>query len=59
MVNSVHFPEGAAFGKIGVKTNPDPLFESSVVPSGARRFQLMDNLNLKKTYEVSKKGIST
>lgn len=41
LANSVHFPEGSAFGKIGVKTNPDPLFESSVVPSGARRYQLM------------------
>lgn len=35
------FPEGAIFGKVGVMTGPDPIFESSAVPHGNRRFQLM------------------
>ncbi|MFA6237002.1 MAG: cytochrome P460 family protein [Bacteriovorax sp.] len=39
--NSSYFPEGAVLGKVGVKTSPDPLFESSVVPGGVRRYQLM------------------
>lgn len=35
------FPDGSIFAKIGVKTARDPLFASSIVPSGARRFQFM------------------
>ena len=35
------YPEGAVFAKIGFKTVADPLFESSAVPSGAKRYQLM------------------
>lgn len=35
------YPKGAVFAKIGFSTNTDPLFESSVVPSGARRYQFM------------------
>lgn len=35
------YPDGAAFGKIGIKTKEDPAFLSSAVPSGARRYQLM------------------
>lgn len=35
------FPEGSAFGKVGLKTGVDPAFNTSIVPSGARRFQLM------------------
>jgi hypothetical protein len=35
------FSNGAVFGKIGIKTLPDTLFESSVIPNGARRYQFM------------------
>lgn len=35
------FPEGSVFLKVGIKTQDDPSFTSSAVPSGARRFQLM------------------
>jgi hypothetical protein len=35
------FPDGSVFGKIAILTKPDPLFESSKVPAGAKRFQLM------------------
>lgn len=35
------YPDGAVFGKVGVKTGEDPEFNSSVVPDGARRYQLM------------------
>ena len=35
------YPEGAAFGKVGVMTQEDPAFTSSVVPSGAVRYQIM------------------
>ncbi len=38
---SIDFPDGAVFGKIGVRTHEDPQFPSSVVPSGARRYQFM------------------
>lgn len=36
-----NYPDGAAFGKVGIATKEDPAFASSAVPSGARRFQLM------------------
>jgi hypothetical protein len=32
---------GAVFGKVGYVTESDPRFESSSVPAGARRIQLM------------------
>ena len=35
------YPKGAVFAKIGFSTNVDPIFESSIVPSGARRYQFM------------------
>lgn len=35
------YPDGAVIGKVGVRTLPDPLFISSSVPMGARRYQLM------------------
>lgn len=35
------YPDGSVFAKIGFKTGLDPSFASSIVPSGARRFQLM------------------
>ncbi len=35
------YPDGSIFAKIGIKTERDPLFASSIVPSGARRFQFM------------------
>lgn len=40
-------PEGSVFAKIGFKSGVDPAFASSIVPSGARRFQFMVK-NLKK-----------
>jgi hypothetical protein len=36
-----HYPDGAVFAKIGIMTKEDPGFISSVVPSGAKRYQLM------------------
>lgn len=38
---SVDFPDGAVFAKIGFATEKDPQFESSMVPSGAKRYQFM------------------
>jgi hypothetical protein len=35
------YPDGAVFAKIGIMTQEDPGFTSSVVPSGAKRYQLM------------------
>lgn len=35
------YPDGAMFGKIGRKTEADPAFTSSLVPSGTKRFQFM------------------
>jgi len=35
------YPDGAVFAKIGIMTQEDPAFISSVVPSGAKRYQLM------------------
>lgn len=35
------FPDGAVFAKIGMKTEDDPSFVSSAVPSGPRRYQFM------------------
>lgn len=37
----VPLPEGSVFAKIGYISSIDPAFESSVVPSGTRRFQYM------------------
>lgn len=37
----VDYPDGSIFAKIGLKTQEDPGFPSSAVPSGARRYQLM------------------
>lgn len=39
--NQLPFPDGSVFAKVGYKSGIDPAFESSVVPSGARRFQFM------------------
>ena len=41
LAGKTDYPDGAVFGKIGVRTGQDPLFESSLVPHGARRYQLM------------------
>ncbi len=38
---SSDYPDGAVFAKIGMKTEDDPDFTSSAVPSGARRYQFM------------------
>lgn len=35
------YPDGAVFAKIGIKTINDPMFTSSIVPAGAKRFQFM------------------
>lgn len=35
------YPDGAVFAKISQKTEADPSFDSSSVPSGARRYQYM------------------
>ncbi|MBC7711773.1 MAG: cytochrome P460 family protein [Rhizobacter sp.] len=48
----VDYPDGAVFAKIGFKTEEDPSFISSVVPSGARRYQFMVR-NKKKYKETS------
>ncbi len=38
---STDYPDGAVFAKTGIHTSSDPQFESSVVPRGIRRYQLM------------------
>lgn len=35
------YSDGAIFGKVGLITEKDPAFTSSLVPSGTKRFQLM------------------
>ena len=35
------YPDGSVFAKVGFKSEVDHAFSSSIVPSGARRFQLM------------------
>ena len=45
------YPNGAIFGKVGVMTGPDPAFESSQVPLGARRYQFM--IRNKKKYKAT------
>jgi hypothetical protein len=35
------YPDGAVFAKVGIMTQEDPNFVSSVEPMGARRYQLM------------------
>lgn len=35
------YPDGSVFAKVGFKSGVDPAFNSSIVPSGARRFQFM------------------
>jgi hypothetical protein len=37
----IDYPDGAAFAKVGIGTQDDPDFTSSVMPGGAKRFQLM------------------
>lgn len=37
----MNYPDGSVFAKIGFKSSVDPAFNSSIVPSGARRFQYM------------------
>jgi hypothetical protein len=37
----IDYPDGAAFAKIAIMTRDDPGFTSSLVPSGAERYQLM------------------
>ena len=39
--NSTDYPDGAVFGKVGFVTEKDSAFVSSVVPSGAKRYQFM------------------
>lgn len=39
--SAVTYPKGAVFAKIGIATQEDPVFASSAVPSGARRYQFM------------------
>ena len=41
MKGGKEYPDGAIFGKIGIKTVSDSAFPSSAVPSGARRYQFM------------------
>ena len=45
------YPDGAVFAKIGLVTERDKSFPSSVVPSGAKRYQFMirDKVKFKKT----------
>ncbi len=38
---NIDYPDGAMFAKIGLMTADDPGFVSSLVPSGAKRYQLM------------------
>lgn len=38
---SKKFPDGSIFAKIAIVSQPDPAFESSLVPSGAKRIQFM------------------
>ena len=45
------YPDGAVFAKTGIHTSSDPQFESSVVPRGIRRYQLM--VKNKKTYKTT------
>jgi hypothetical protein len=35
------YPDGASFGKVGVKTESDPVFASSQIPGTVERYQLM------------------
>lgn len=48
---STDYPDGAVFAKTGVHTSKDPQFESSVVPRGIRRYQLM--VKNKKLYSTT------
>ncbi|MBY0452544.1 MAG: cytochrome P460 family protein [Bdellovibrionaceae bacterium] len=41
MKSSTDYPKGAVFAKIGFKTDQDPGFPSSVVPTQSRRYQFM------------------
>lgn len=41
MNSATDYPKGAVFAKIGFKTNQDPGFPSSVVPTESRRYQFM------------------
>ena len=41
LAGGTKYPDGAVFAKIGIMTEEDPGFTSSVVPSSARRYQLM------------------
>jgi hypothetical protein len=45
--SSLPYPLGSVFAKIGIKTNRDPLFYSSIAPSGAKRVQFMVKNNNK------------
>jgi hypothetical protein len=45
------FPEGAVFGKVAMKTDVDPAFPSSKVPTATKRFQFM--VKNKKKYKDS------
>lgn len=45
------YPDGAVFAKTEIHTSSDPQFESSVVPRGIRRYQLM--VKNKKTYKTT------
>ncbi len=39
--NKINYEDGAVFAKISILTKDDPIFPSSVVPSGGRRVQFM------------------
>jgi hypothetical protein len=45
------YEDGAVFGKTGIHTGADPQFESSLVPKGIRRYQLM--IKDKKKYDTT------
>lgn len=48
---AINYPDGAIFAKTGIYTHTDPQFESSVVPTGIRRYQFM--VKNKETYKSS------
>ncbi len=51
MAGSINYPDGSVFAKTGIHTGVDDQFESSVIPKGIRRYQLM--VKDKKKYSTS------
>jgi len=41
MSGKTEYPDGAVFAKVGFATEDDPLFPSSKIPHGEKRFQFM------------------